>query len=67
MMSKNVPTTFLVEESDFLLVSGRFRLNFNADSMFSLMEDLTSLSDFCTLSTKRLLKQIFISKIQNDQ
>ena len=61
MLSNNVPTTFLVKESDFLLV--RSGLNFNAYSMHSLMKDSTSLTDLCTASTKRLVEQMFIYKI----
>ena len=39
MSSNNVPNTFLVEESDFLPVSGQSELKFNAHLMHSLMAD----------------------------
>ena len=64
MLSNNVPTMFLVGESDFLPASGRSRLKLNAFLMDFLIEDcVTSLSDLCTASTTRLVEQMFINKI----
>ena len=64
MLSNNVPSTFLVEESDFLPVSSQSWLNFNGYLMHSLMVDwVTSLNDLCLDSIKRLVKQMFINKI----
>ena len=64
MLSNNVPTTFLVDKSDVLPVSGRSGLNLNVRVMHCLMEDhVTSLHDLFTASTKRSVEQIFINKI----
>ena len=61
MFSNNVPTTFSVEESDFLYFSGRSGLDFNAHSTHSLMQDrVTSLNDLCIASTNRLVEQMLI-------
>ena len=66
MLSDNVPTTFSVEESDFIPVSGQSRLDFNIHLMHSLMEDrVISLKDFCKVSKKRFVKQMFSNKIRN--
>ena len=64
MLSKNVPNTCLVEESDICPLPGRSGLNFNAHSMHSLMKDCaTSLNDLCTASTKTQVEQMLINKI----
>ena len=61
-LSNNIPTTFLDEENDFLLVSG---LSFNAHLMHPLTElRVTLLNDLYTVSTKRSVQQLFI-KISN--
>ena len=62
------PTTFSVEESRFLLFSGRSGLNFNTHLMDSLTKDrVTSLKDLCMCvsSTKKLVEEVLISKIWN--
>ena len=62
MLSNNVPTTCLVEYSDFPPVSERFGLQ--AYLMHFRMDDrVTILNDLCTASTIRLVEQIFIQKI----
>lgn len=54
-------------QSDFLPVSGQFRLNFNAHSIYSLMEDrITSLNDLFTASAKRLGFSYFPSKYHRE-
>ena len=63
MLPNNIRTCS-VEESDFLPVSGRSRLNSCSHSMHSLMKDrVTSLNDFCSVYKNRLVEQIFITKI----
>lgn len=58
MLSKNVPSTFLVEGCNFHPVSEQSELKFIAHLMHSLMvERVTSLNDLCTASTKRLVGQ----------
>lgn len=63
-----VPTTFLVEESNFLPVSVQSEVNFNAHPKNSVIDDRdTSLNDLCTVSKKRLVEEIFIKKSEIDQ
>lgn len=65
-LSKNIPSTFSVSESKFLLIFGQSGVKFNAKLIHSLMEDrVTLLKNFCTASIKRLMKQMFINKIQH--
>ena len=64
MLLNNVQTTFLVEESDFLPVSGQSGLNFKARLMHFLMKGgVTLLNDLCTASTNRFMEQMLINKI----
>ena len=64
MLSNNLQTIFPIEESDFVLVPRRSRVNFNVHSKHFLMEDrVTLLNDLCTASKMRLVEQMFINKI----
>ena len=50
----------MVQERDLFPVSGQSGLNFETHRMHSLMKDrVTSLSNLCRISTKRLVVQIF--------
>ena len=66
-LPNNVPTTFSVEESDFLPVFfGRSRLNLNVHLIHSLMEDrVTSFKQLMHNIYKEISKQMFINKIWN--
>ena len=67
MLSKNVLTTFSVEENDFFVVSGRSGFNFNSHSMHPLMKNrVISLKDFCAASTKALVEQMLLTKSKVD-
>ena len=64
MLSNNFPTTFLVEESDFLPVSGLSGLNVRLHSIHSLLEDWCYFIKRLEHSVyKEISEQIFINKI----
>ena len=59
MSSNNVTTTFSAEKSVFLPFSGQAKSKFYVHLMhFSVEDRVTSVNDFCTASTKTLVKQI---------
>ena len=66
MLFNNVQTKFLVEESDFLPVSGQSGLNFKVRLMHFLMKGgVTLLNYLCTASTNRFMEQMFINTDQS--